>query len=223
MLKWWGQYVESQGDMNSALKIYASADDIYSQVRVLCFLGKESMAADLARSNNDKAAYYHMARFYETIGNFEEAVNFFTKATAYCNAVRLCKENNMSEELWNLGIVVSNREKIECAKYFEEQNDLEKAVVLYHRGGMLHKALDLAFKTQHYDVLQEIATQLDSDSDPALVQKCAEYFITNEQFDKAVDLLAIAKKVRFCYTFNPVWSSRLISISNIWFCQYFKI
>lgn len=223
MLKWWGQYVESQGDMNSALKIYASADDIYSQVRVLCFLGKESMAADLARSNNDKAAYYHMARFYETIGNFEEAVNFFTKATAYCNAVRLCKENNMSEELWNLGIVVSNREKIECAKYFEEQNDLEKAVVLYHRGGMLHKALDLAFKTQHYDVLQEIATQLDSDSDPALVQKCAEYFITNEQFDKAVDLLAIAKKVCFCYTFNPVWSSRLISISNIWFCQYFKI
>lgn len=195
LLKWWAQYIESQGDMRSALKLYANAGDVYSQVRVLCFLGEESTASELARSNSDKAAYYHLARYYETIGNYEEAVNFFTKATAYCNAVRLCKENNMAEELWDLGVVVANREKIECAKFFEERGDLEKAVVLYHRGGMLHKALDLAFRTQQYEVLQDIATQLDSYSDPALVQKCAEYFVTNEQFDKAVDLLAIAKKV----------------------------
>lgn len=197
MQKWWAQYVESQGDMRSALKVYASVGDVYSQVRVLCFLGEESAASELARSNSDKAAYYHLARYYETIGNYEEAVNFFTKATAYCNAVRLCKENNMAEELWELGVVVANREKVECAKFFEERGDLEKAVVLYHRGGMLHKALDLAFRTRQYEVLQDIATQLDSYSDPALVQKCAEYFVTNEQFDKAVDLLAIAKKV-FC-------------------------
>ncbi|KAJ8978265.1 hypothetical protein NQ317_012623 [Molorchus minor] len=196
LLKWWGQYVESQGDMRLALKIYSNAGDVYSQVRVLCFLGEESAASALARSNSDKAAYYHMARYYETIGNYEEAINFFTKATAYCNAVRLCKENNMAEELWNLGLVVSDREKIDCAKYFEDQTDLEKAVVLYHRGGMLHKALDLAFKTQQYEILQEIATQLNSSSDPALVEKCAEYFVTNEQFDKAVDLLAIAKKYK---------------------------
>lgn len=196
MLKWWGQYTESQGDMASALKIYASAGDVYSQVRVLCFLGKESMAAELARTNTDKAAYYHMARYYETVGNYEEAVNFFTKATAYCNAVRLCKENNMAEELWNLSLVISNRGKIDCAKYFEEQGNLEKAVILYHRGNMLHKALDLAFKTQQFDILQDIATELNSDSDPVLIQKCAEYFITNEHFDKAVDLLGIAKKVR---------------------------
>jgi intraflagellar transport protein 140 len=83
LLKWWGQYVESQGEMQAALKIYNNAGDIYSQVRVLCFLGEESRAAELARSGRDKAAFYHMARFYETTGNFEEAVNFFTKANAY--------------------------------------------------------------------------------------------------------------------------------------------
>lgn len=195
MVKWWGQYVESQGDMSSALKIYANAGDIYSQVRVLCFLGDEAAAADLTRANSDKAAFYHMARYYETTGNYEEAVNFFSKATAYCNAVRLCKENSMTEELWNLRFVITNRGKIQCAKYFEEQGDLTKAVVLYHRGGMLHKALDLAFKTQNFDILQDIATQLNSDSDPALIEKCADYFVTEEQFDKAVDLLAVAKKV----------------------------
>lgn len=75
--------MESQGEMQLALKIYSSANDVYSQVRVLCFLGQESRAAELARSGHDKAAFYHMARFYETLGNYEEAVNFFTKANAY--------------------------------------------------------------------------------------------------------------------------------------------
>jgi intraflagellar transport protein 140 len=99
----------------------------------------------------------------------------------------------MSEELWNIGSVACNREKLECARYFEEVGALDKAVILYHRAGMLHKALDLAFKAQQFDILQQIATDLDADSDPALVEKCADYFVTNEQFDKAVDMLAIAK------------------------------
>lgn len=33
MLKWWGQYVESSGDMDGALVIYQKADDWYSQVK----------------------------------------------------------------------------------------------------------------------------------------------------------------------------------------------
>lgn len=111
------------------------------------------------------------------------------------NAIRLCKENHMADELWNIGLVASNRDQIDCARYFEDIDNLEKAVILYHRAGMLHKALDLAFKSNQYDILQQIATDLDADSDPALVQKCADYFVNNEQFDKAVDLLAVGKKV----------------------------
>lgn len=83
MLKWWGQYFESQGNMKVALKIYASVGDIYSQVRVLCYLGEDSEAAALVRSGNDKLAYSHMARHYETIGNVQDAVAFFIKANAY--------------------------------------------------------------------------------------------------------------------------------------------
>lgn len=94
-------------------------------------------------------------------------------------------------------MAAGNREKLECAKYFEETGSSDKAVTLYHRAGLLHKALDLAFKTQHYDTLLQIATDLDANSDPALIKKCADYFIANQQFDKAVDLLAIGKKV--CY------------------------
>lgn len=61
--------------------------------------------------------------------------------------------------------------------------------------GLLHKALDLAFKTSHYDTLLQIATDLDANSDPALIKKCSDYFMANEQFDKAVNLLAVGRKV----------------------------
>ncbi|GJQ73669.1 putative intraflagellar transport protein 140 [Trypoxylus dichotomus] len=214
MLKWWGQNIESQGDLNTALKIYTQAGDIYSQVRVLCFMNEDAKAAELARKGNDKAAFYHMARHYETIGNFEEAVSFFTKANAYSNAVRICKENNMLEELWNIGTVAGNREKLECARYLEQNEELEKAVMLYHRAGMLHKALDLAFKTHQFETLQQIATELDADSDPALVAKCAEYFVTNSQYDKAVDLLAIGRKYKeaidICLKYNVQLNEDLV-------------
>lgn len=120
----------------------------------------------------------------------------------------------MNEELWNIGSVAGNREKLECARYFEEIDALERATVLYHRAGMFHKALDLAFKGRHFDVLQQIATDLDSESDPALVAKCADYFVTNEQFDKAVDLLAIGKKFKeaigICLEHNVQLSEDLV-------------
>ena len=83
MLKWWGQYMESQGDLHAALKIYVKAGDMYSQVRVLCFMNEEVDASELAKRSNDRGALYHMARYYETLGNAEEAVMFFTKANAY--------------------------------------------------------------------------------------------------------------------------------------------
>lgn len=102
--------------------------------------------------------------------------------------------------------MANNREKLECARYLEEANSLENAVILYHRAGMLHKALDLAFKTKQYETLQGIASDLDGESDPALVKKCSDYFVSNEQYDKAVDLLAMAKKyeeaVKLCLDYN---------------------
>lgn len=75
--------------MKVALKIYASVGDIYSQVRVLCYLGEESEAASLVRSGNDKLAYCHMARHYETVGNIQEAAAFFIKANAYSKLGKL--------------------------------------------------------------------------------------------------------------------------------------
>jgi intraflagellar transport protein 140 len=57
----------------------------------------------------------------------------------------------------------------------------------------LKKALELAFKTQQFNALQLIIMDVEADSDPELIKKCAEYFVQNSQIDKAVDLLAVGK------------------------------
>lgn len=52
-------------------------------------------------------------------------------------------------------------------------------------------------RTQQYNALQYVAVDLDSKSDPALAHRCAKFFMENKQYDKAVDLLAVGKKVIF--------------------------
>ncbi len=84
--------------------------------------------------------------------------------------------------------------------------------MLYHKAGLVNKALELAFKTEQFGPLQLIADDLDSSSDPALVAKCAAFFLEHGHFDKAVDLLAISKKVRIVRRFGLyVRSSQLRS------------
>ena len=63
------------------------------------------------------------------------------------------------------------------------------------KGGRPSKAIDLAFKTEQFGALQMISEDLDENADPEVLRKCAEFFIDHEQFDKAVNLLVVAKKV----------------------------
>jgi hypothetical protein len=50
-------------------------------------------------------------------------------------------------------------------------------------------------RSQQFSALQFIAVDLNSASDPALVQKCAHFFVQNGQYEKAVNLLAVGKQV----------------------------
>ena len=68
--------------------------------------------------------------------------------------------------------------------------------VVVFQAGNVGKALELAFRTRQFGALQHISESLDSRADPELLRRCASFFMENDQFDKAVDLLAIGKKVR---------------------------
>ncbi|XP_058813913.1 intraflagellar transport protein 140 homolog [Topomyia yanbarensis] len=195
LLKWWAQYIESSGDMEGAFKIYQKSEDWFSQVRILCFIGQIGKADEIARNSKDRAACYHLARYYENSGKFSEAIQFYTRAETYGNAVRICKENDLQDDLWTVACTARPRDKASAAAYFEENGDYRRAVELYHRAGMLHKAVEMAFKSQQPESLQVIASELDASSDPELVGRCADFFIGVEQNYKAVQLLASARQL----------------------------
>lgn len=164
------------------------------QVRILCFSGDLARADAIARESNDKSACYHLARHYENIGKIQEAIQFYTRAQTYGNAVRICKENNLPNELWTVANLARSRDKAVAAAFFEEIEDFKRAVELYHRSGMLHKAVEMAFASQQPETLQVIAADLDTNSDPELVQRCAEFFVESQQPHKAANLLANTKQ-----------------------------
>lgn len=98
--------MESTGQMDIALKFYEEAGDTFSLVRVLCYLKETEKATVLAENSNDKAACNHLARHLEHRSRIQEAVHFYTVATAYNNAIRLCKVCNLSNFCLYLMIIV---------------------------------------------------------------------------------------------------------------------
>ncbi|OAD53382.1 hypothetical protein WN48_10260 [Eufriesea mexicana] len=191
---WHAQYIESTGDMEGALKLYEQAKNTLAMTRLLCYFGREDEVSELVSRTNHAASAYHLAAHYESKNNVTQAIHFYTIAKAYTNAIRLCKEHDMFEELWPLAVLAPRQSQIDVAKYYEENDQSDKAVLLYHKAGLLHKALDIAFKTKQYSALQLIIMDVNADSDPALIEKCADYFVQNDQIEKAVDLLATGRK-----------------------------
>ncbi|KAG8433191.1 hypothetical protein GDO86_017467 [Hymenochirus boettgeri] len=193
--KWWAQYLESQSNLDTALKYYEMAQDYLSLVRVHCFLGNIPKAAEIANETGNGAASYHLARHYESQEEVKQAVHFYTRAQAFNNAIRLCKENNMDDQLMNLALLSSPEDMMEAARFYEEKGEqMDRAVMLYHKSGHFSKALELAFSTEQFAALQQIAEELDENSDPALLARCSDFFIEHNQFEKAVELLLAAKK-----------------------------
>lgn len=52
----------------------------------------------------------------------------------------------MTERIWSLALPGTSRDQADAARYLQEQGDNHKAILLYHKAGMIHKALDLAFR-----------------------------------------------------------------------------
>ncbi|KAM6423733.1 intraflagellar transport protein 140 homolog isoform 2-T2 [Liasis olivaceus] len=152
-------------------------------------------AAEIANATGNWAASYHVARQYESREDIKQAVHFYTRAQAFNNAIRLCKENQLDDQLMNLALLSSPEDMIEAARYYEGKGEqMDRAVMLYHKAGHLSKALELAFATQQFAALQLIAEDLDEKSDPALLARCSDFFIEHTQYEKAVELLLAAKK-----------------------------
>lgn len=93
-------------------------------------------------------------------------------------------------------------DQLEAATYLQNRNGYQdKAVILFHKAGQVSRAIDLAFKTKQFGALQQISNDMTDKVHPDLLQKCASFFMENNQFDRAVDMLASSKQV---LTVGPV-------------------
>ncbi|OON21029.1 tetratricopeptide repeat protein [Opisthorchis viverrini] len=215
VLRWWAQTLEAEGQLDEARSYYLQAKDYLSLVRVLCCLGQSVEAEALCNETGDPAACYHLARQMEASGNVDQAVRLFTRAKAYSSAVRLCKEHDRNDHLYSLAQLGRPEDMVEAAKHLEsKQAFASKAVLLYHKAGYVSKAVELAFQTHQFAALQSVAGSLDDRIDPVLLRRCAEFFVQNNQFDRAVDVLASGKQywdaLKLCAEYNVPVTEELV-------------
>ncbi|CEF68255.1 Intraflagellar transport protein 140 homolog [Strongyloides ratti] len=192
---WWGKYLEAQGKQDLAISFYEQGKSYKDVVRIFLQNNDLQKAIDYVNTFNNNSATYILAKYLDEQESYKEAVEYFTKAKAYGNAHRLAKEHQMNDKLANLALYVGDTQILQTAKYYEEiPGETDKAVMLYHRLGMISKALDLAFQTEKFGVLELIANELNENSDPKVLVRAAEYYSVNQDDKKAVQLLAHAKK-----------------------------
>ena len=187
--KWWAALMETHGRFPDALHYYKQSGDTVAAVRVLCHSSKFEEAATLVNATQDAAAAFHLATQYEEAGNVSEALNFYSLAQAFKSAIRLALAQDMREELMRLAVQAPPEVALKVAEHFHHTvGDPSKAIFLYHRGKALEVAVELAFETESYDVLEGIMNDLDENTPPELLKKCAQFFAQHQQWDKAVTL-----------------------------------
>ena len=62
LLKWWAAYLESEGRLDKAKKYYKKGGDFRSLVRLSCFEGDFTKAAEIVSESGDRAAAYYFAQ-----------------------------------------------------------------------------------------------------------------------------------------------------------------
>jgi len=192
--RWYAQYLESKADLDGASREYKKAGDWLSLCRVACFNEDLESAQRICEDSQDQAACYHLARHLEAGGSFKEAIHYFQMAGRVGHALRLAQENNFDGDLMSLALSADPQSMAQAAKYYEQRGQPQKAVILYQKAGQQKRALELCFSARLFDALRKIADDLSAESDPAILAKCAEFFMQHEQHDKAVHLLSISKQ-----------------------------
>jgi len=200
LLKWWGARLEALGveELPKALEYYEKAEDALGQVRVLCCMEQYDKAKALVDNTGDRAAAYYLAQKFESMqadfsgdtgdhmilsGAIDKAIEYFSKSGCYNNAIRLAKETGQAKLIYGLAQRSTKKDMLDAAAYYEgEGQSIEKAVLLYHKGGRVGKALDLCFRHKMYEPLADISGDLDSSADPELLQRTAAFFRDNREY-----------------------------------------
>lgn len=194
LFKWFASYCESMQRVDDAIKYYSYAKDYMSIIRIYCCLGRFDKASSYSLEKNDLAAFNYLAKQLENQGKIRESISFYHRGGRFNHAIRLSIEHNLHNELHTMALESEDKHlRVLAARFFEESGDNEKAVLLYQKGGDIPHALELCFRAELFDSLSAIAADLGPQSDPALLSRCGDFFLSHSQFEKAISLYVMAK------------------------------
>ncbi|KNC50874.1 Ift140 protein [Thecamonas trahens ATCC 50062] len=192
LIQWWAQFAEVNSAFDQALMYYEQAGNYRAVIKILCYLEDFDKAGQVCDATKDPAACYLYARHLEAAGSVEAALNYYNLSKRFNHAIQLGMKSGMDNMVLQMALQAGETTKLAAAAYFETKNVWDRAILLYHRGGRTAKAVDLAFSTESFDALRELASSLDSSTDPALLNRCASFFLDHAQYDKAVSMLIAA-------------------------------
>jgi len=119
------------------------------------------------------------------------------------HSLRLAEEHALDNDIMGLALNSTPANMIKAARIYETRGQPSQAVLLYQKAGCQTRALELCFNARLFDALCKIADDLDASADPAILNKCAEFFMQHQQHSKAVHLLSMAKQydsaVQLCH------------------------
>ena len=195
LYRWWAQLVESKDDKETALRYYKLAEDYGNYVRLLCLKEEFDRAEAICNETKDPIACFYLAKHYEKGEYISEAIQYYSYSGRFYHAVTLAKANKRDGEVMSLSLQ-SGDVKImtQSASYFEGKHLFDKAIVLYHKGKNVRKALDLCFQAGNQDYLKTLVDDLGEEEDTETLARAAEYFLTNKVYDKAVHLLVSSRQ-----------------------------
>lgn len=233
LLLWSAQHSERRHKISDALRYYDAAKDIFNVVRLLCtanppkidsaielvqaelernkskFLQMEAISlANLPAEPEPVGAAYFVGQYFEKVGDYDQALNYYRFAAAYASGVRVARRSQRYPLVHSLASSSGDERLILESAIFLERNGVhDKAVSLYRQIGATQCALNLCIRGGLYDTLHEISTTLAAqEADPRIFLNMAQHFKESRNYQKAVEMLVFAKEfeeaIRLCQEHN---------------------
>ena len=183
-------YVESLGDMDQAKQLFSTADDALNSVRIACTEGDLQHAFNLAELERSGSAYY-LAQYLEVEGDIDGALKYYTMSGMYNHALRLCKEHECHNLIFDIALKSNAPQMLSCGQYLFELGELLKSARLFMTGGDRGKAIETTLQISFDDINTAqrheyiaIVDTLDVDIPDETIEQCAKFLIQETESSK---------------------------------------
>ncbi|CAK55887.1 unnamed protein product (macronuclear) [Paramecium tetraurelia] len=161
LYKWWGNHLESQEQYEEAMKFYRDSNDALGIVRVLLHQDNVRHAKETCNDKNDPAAPLLLSQISRSPRTLSlRPFNIIQRLNTIVKPLDWQRRPILISDVTAISLQAPKLIMIQSAIYFEQKKIIDKAVLLYMRGGQLQKALQLAQKEKLTDYVKKINQEI---------------------------------------------------------------